>query len=220
MTKVFNLKADIEHAVRLYPGLWISEIENKFIIQGDIELIHPTHNSVLDTFSIEIFYPDRFPFCFPKVIETENKIERSADRHINVKENNTLCLAVPPEEQLLTRNGISTVWFIKNVLLPRLAEEYEVNRGGKYTREYSHGLDGYWEFYFKKLKTNDPAFVINTIESALNQNLPKGSYNCPCGSGKKFKKCHRNAFYEIGYLNVLDKKKLALTLTAFKSKSI
>ncbi len=195
-----NLKSDIDQAIKEYPGLEIINEAGALKLNGTLELIHPIHNVPFETFSVELYYPEQYPHCFPKVIETGGKIERSAARHVNVPDNNTLCLTVPPEERLLCRHGITTSSFIKDVLLPRLGEEYEVNSGGKYLHEYSHNALGYWEFYFRKFNVKNPNRILEILDMMVKHNLPKGYENCFCGSGDKFKKCHQKSINEFSSL--------------------
>ena len=196
----FDLKADIENALSAFPGLKMKDESGVLGIVGEIELIDPLSQVPFETFSVELYYPPGYPLCFPKVIETGGKIERIPDRHINIGDNNTLCLAVGPEEKLLCRFRINTTRFIKDVLLPRLAEEYEVNNGGKYAREYSHGANGVWEYYFKKTDTRDTRLVLRLIDCTIKSSEPKGSEGCICGSGLKYKKCHKSVINELSHL--------------------
>lgn len=196
-----NLKADIDAALKLYPLLKIIEKDGILGIAGDLELIHPEFNIPFETFSVELSFPKEYPNCFPRVLETGGKIERIPNRHVYTN-TGTLCLAVPPEERLLCRHGINMSRFIKNVLLPRLGEEYNVNNGGQYSREYSHGPDGFWEFYFKKFDTDDPNIVLKILKCITEQNTPKGFELCICGINEKYKKCHREAINEISCLGI------------------
>lgn len=196
-----KLISELTQLINDYPGLKIINEAGVVTLQGSVELIHPEFGIAYESFSLLISYPAAYPFCFPKVIETTGKIPRNADRHVNVIDNNTLCLTVPPEERLLSLYGISTAWFMKNVLLPRLGEEYEVNQGGKYLHEYSHNALGYWEFYFRKLDTKDPQFVINILKTMIDYNMPKGYLPCICNSGRDYKKCHKknvDDLYRLG----------------------
>lgn len=197
----YNLRSDLEKAIVSYPKLKIKEENGSLELVGEIDLIHSERNLLIETFSVNIFYPKEFPYCFPKVIETGDQIPRSNDRHVN--KDTTLCLVIEPEERLLCLHGITTVLFIEKVLLPRLGEEYTVNKGGKYVREYSHGIKGLWEFYFFKFKSNDPKVILQLLESITTQNIPKRSKACPCGSGNVFKKCHINSVIEINRLGRL-----------------
>lgn len=183
-------------AILHYPNLKIIETDGKLSLLGEVDILHPIEKKLIDTFSVEISFHERFPYCFPKVIETSGKIERIQDRHIYTQDN-TMCFAVISEELMKCRNGITTKWFLDNVLVPRLAEEYVVNLGGKYAHEFAHGPLGDLQFYFLKFKTKRPREVIRYLIIILQGKFPKHYESCICGSGLKFKKCHRNIFGEL-----------------------
>lgn len=190
---MFALKSDLTNAIEHYPDLKIIERDGKLSLSGDVDLLHPIGQELIDTFAVDITFPERFPYCFPEVIETSGKIERIAKRHVFTN-TNTLCFAVKVEERLKCKGGITTRWFLDNVLVPRLAEEYVVNHGGKYEHEFSHGPLGDLEFYFQKFNTKDPLEVIRNLKLILNGGFPKHYEKCVCGSDLRFKKCHRTVF--------------------------
>jgi hypothetical protein len=199
---MFELKKDLSSACAHYPKLQIVELDGKLSLSGEVELLHPVEGEPIDTFSVDISFPDMFPFCFPKVLETSGKIERTQDRHVFPQTDN-LCFAVEVEEHMKCRRGITTRWFLDTVLVPRLAEEYIVNNGGSYAHEFSHGPLGDFEFYFLKFKTKNPAHVIRFLKLILDGALPKHFERCSCGSGLKFKKCHRFIFEDLKALGDL-----------------
>jgi len=193
---MFNLRNDLESTVKYFPKLEIIESENGPFLLGEVDILHPIKNEIIDTFTVEIIFPRNYPYCFPNVTETSGKIERIPDRHIYTNTNN-LCFSVFAEERIKCYYGITTKWFIDHVLVPRLAEEYIVNQGGKYTHEYSHGQLGDLEFYLKKFCTGSPTEVMRYLNLILEVRFPKHYEKCGCGSGKKFKKCHRVIFEDL-----------------------
>lgn len=194
--KMYELRKDLDEALKFYPKLRLVEKGKDLALSGSVDLIHPSEKKLIDTFFVEITYPERFPFQFPKVLETSGKIERVQDRHIHPG-TNYLCFAVNAEELLKCRFGITTLWFLDYVLVPRLAEEYLVNNGGKYSHEFSHGTLGDLEFYFEKFRTKSPEQVLKYLTILIKGEFPKHFEPCNCGSGQKFKKCHRLVFEEF-----------------------
>lgn len=194
--KLYDLRKDLDEALEFYPNLKVIESGSNLALTGAVDLIHPTEKKLIDTFFVDITFPDRFPYQFPKVIETSGKIERIPDRHIHTG-TNYMCFAVLSEELMKCRHGITTLWFLNHVLVPRLAEEYIVNNGGKYYREFSHGTLGDLEFYFEKFRTKSPKEVLRYLTWILRGDFPKHYELCYCGSGKKFKKCHRLIFEQL-----------------------
>lgn len=190
-----GITKDIDRALVNYPSL-TRVVEDGFIrVRGFIPLIHPKKGEI-DCYEVLIKFPQDFPKCFPKVIETSKKIPRIPDRHINP--DYTLCLAVEPEEKALTHNGISFKYFLDKVLVPHLAREtYRESKGVYPDGEYAHGYDGIWEYYESILKNNDRKLIIKELELIVNSNWPERNQKCLCGSGKKFKKCHLYIWIDI-----------------------
>lgn len=196
----FNIKEDIKAALIKYSGLKLDDGGEAIIVKGDIDVLDPKTLVSIDTFSVELSYPPCFPYCFPFVIETSNKIPRTLDRHVFVNDGGILCLAVKPDEKLQCARGITTLRFLDRVLVPRLAEEYVVNNGGKYEHEYPHTKNAIWEFYMKLLNVQKPEKILPFFDMLINNNLPKGFWPCTCGSAKKFKQCHLQNVVDIGKL--------------------
>jgi hypothetical protein len=194
---MYYLDKDITEVLSKYKLLKYTPYNN--CLSGDIELLSDT-GKYIDIFNLEIFIPDDFPKSFPKVIETEEKIPRIVSRHI-IPKDNTLCLVVQIEELLICQNGITLLWFIDNVLIPRLCEEFRVNNGEKYQKEYSHDFGGTWEFLMKKLEVENPELVLKFIEALANKKKPKGNALCLCGSGNSYRLCHKKSVVSLQHLN-------------------
>jgi hypothetical protein len=198
--KTVDVESDIKNALSFYPDLKMESKEGALFLKGEIELLHPESKLFIDSFSVEIEFTADFPRRFPKVREVGGKIPHDLDRHVNVANGNILCLSPEPEEIIRCKNGITTKWFLDEVLNPRLGEEYLVNHGGKYLREYPHGYNGSWKFYMNEINSNDPAFILLFLEMTLRKGFPKGYKTCPCGSGKKFKNCHQSSYFKLSML--------------------
>jgi len=194
---MYNLEKDINNVLRKYSLLKYNSISK--IIYGEIEVLGES-GQFIDIFNVDIILPVEFPRRFPKVIETEKKIPREITRHVMPKTNH-LCLAVQFEEILLCCKGINLLWFIDNVLVPRLAEEFRVNNGEKYQKEYSHDFGGTWEFLMKKLELKTPDLVLKFIEALAKKKKPNGNSICLCGSEEPYRLCHKKQVLHILQLN-------------------
>lgn len=185
---MFNIESDIENALKYFHKL--KKNKNKLAVSGELDIVHPTAG-LLGTFEVLIEFPKKYPYCFPFVTETSGKIERIPDRHINEK--NTICLAVRPEELLLCRRGIILKWFIDSVLIPHLAREIYYEEEKEYPDgDYSHGIDGLWEYFMEEFDSQDKKWIIAVLESIVDNKLPANNEDCFCGSKKKYKKCHKD----------------------------
>ncbi|MBE0662565.1 MAG: SEC-C domain-containing protein [Bacteroidales bacterium] len=153
-----------------------------------------------DKYSVSIDFPNGYPKQFPRATEKSKKIPRITDRHVN--KDNTLCLAVEPEEKLICRNGITLKYFLDKVLVPHLSRETYRSLSGKYEDgEYSHGIVGLWEFFGDKLKTTDKKLIVNEFKIMLqSKRWPERNTPCLCGSKVKFKKCHLKKWKELAVL--------------------
>lgn len=186
---------DIDHSLKFYPKLKRVQKEGLVSVSGEIPIIHSQMGEI-DKYKVVINFPNEFPNCFPKVIETSNKIPRIADRHVN--RDNTLCLAVLPEELAICKNGISFKFFLDKVLIPHLARETYREQTGNYPDgEFGHGFEGVWEYYEEILSQKNRVLIISELEQIVDSNWPGRNSECPCGSGIKFKKCHQRIWSKI-----------------------
>lgn len=193
---MYDFNNDIKQVLKKYELL--KYYPHDKCLNGDIELISES-GKFIDIFNVVIKIPEGFPRCFPKVLETEEKIPRSKMRHV-MPYTNILCLAVPIEEYLVCSNGITILWFIDNVLVPRLCEEFRVNNGENYQREYSHDFGGIWEFLMKKLETKNIDHVLIFMKVLATKKTPKGNSPCLCGSNKPFRLCHKKTIASLQHL--------------------
>lgn len=192
MNKVLK---DIDQALFSYPLLKRVEEEGFVRVVGEIPLIHPEHGE-FDRYVVSIRFPQSYPKCFPKVIETSEKIPRQDFRHINPDQ--TLCLAVEPEEKAIAKNGIQFKYFLEKVLVPHLARETFREINGSYPDgEYGHGNDGIWEFYELVLESTDRKLIISELEDIVYSKWQGRNELCNCGSSKKFKKCHLEKWNKV-----------------------
>jgi hypothetical protein len=194
---VYNLEQDIVEVLDKYLLLKYDAVNKR--IWGEIELISENNGKYIDIFSVEILILENFPKCFPKVLETEEKIPRSVSRHI-MPNTNYLCLAVDVEEILLCKQGISLLWFLDKVLVPRLCEEFRVNNGEKYQKEYSHDLGATWEFLKKHLELPNMELVLRFSEALANKKTPKGNSPCICDSGLEYRLCHKQKVITLQHM--------------------
>lgn len=179
---------DIDRALLSYPLLKRVD-KNGFIhVVGEIQLIHPVKGE-FDKYCISVFFPFTYPSCFPKVKETGSKIPKIASRHVNY--DGTLCLAVEPEEKIITKNGIQFKYFLDKILVPHLARETFREITGRYPEgEYAHGNEGIWEYYESILETKDRKSILIELERIACLEWQGRNELCFCGSSQKFKNCH------------------------------
>lgn len=152
------------------------------IVEKEIVWDDSASDFISDSYEIRIDF-DRFDtFGFPIVNEDSGIIKNFAidnhceleDFHINKNDDDSCCLGIFPEYQW---QGTSA--FIRDKVVPFFYWQSCRRIFGKEPwASYPHGLEG-----IKKAMAMPPEFS------------SKGSYRnekCPCGSGKKYKKCCMN----------------------------
>lgn len=174
---------------RFYPGLEfrIDDVRQKAILEGTITLVEEDCG-VRTRIASRIEFPATYPKSEPEAFETGGRFERIPKRHIDP--NGKCCLWLPPrspwdpEDQDALRRFLDelAVFFHRQLV-------FDVT-GTWPGREWDHGDNGYLEYLLEELG-GDPALL-----DALTRAVPlsSGGRNapCPCGSGRKYKRCHLN----------------------------
>lgn len=176
-----ELLQDVEHALKHYKWL-------RLVVKEDVVYVKGTLLVVNERYSIEISFPPDYPNTLPVVRETGGKIPRLVDRHVN-ENNGTACVCVP-DEWFIDRTDSSFATFLKipvnNYFLSQ--QHYEIHKKWPFD-ERKHGKEGILDFYKEHFATDDLDVIKKYLEY-LSQNTIKGHWDCPCGSGKKLRKCH------------------------------
>lgn len=164
--------------------------------------------AIEDTYEIEIKAVPNYPNSFPLVFETGGRIPRNIDWHIFESTGNC-CLASPPEEIIGCTNGLTLLSFVDNQVKNYFYSQIFRNQNGYFLKERSHGNKGWIEFFEETFMTNN----IFNIEFGLNQIIEGKKIDrvsmCFCGSGKKYRKCHKKSYDILSKLS-LDNIKLFL----------
>lgn len=177
----------LNSVVKEYPNLQIKVEDGTSLIKGILD-IPDDNGDVAGCFAIEIRPSPGFPYAFPELYEVGGEIPCEADWH--KYSDNSCCLTVQAKERMICYNGITLVWFIKNIAIPYFANQLYKKQTGSYLQEYSHGRDGIKEFYEELFQTSD----INVWKCCRDVAFSGAKYErngkCYCNSGKKYKKCH------------------------------
>ncbi|WP_169705258.1 SEC-C domain-containing protein [Runella slithyformis] len=191
-----KLKKDIALTLEQYPKLELVEYEGKFpCLKGRIDIVN--EGEVLEKFDVIIQYTEDFPYVYPKAYEVSGRFP-IGDSGLHINYDGTLCLNVEQDESIQARNGISTLDFIKKVLIPNLA--WRICRLEELTsdlQEHRHGVQGIIDSYAEKLRTSDVRKILILIGHAAINDLPDRNDICLCGSEKKYKLCHYTAIESI-----------------------
>jgi len=196
-----QLIRDAEAVVARHPSLSIKlkdeypvKIFGNFIIEDD-------QGQPQGNFDIEVQVPAAYPYAFPTLKETSEKIlPRTQDRHIDV--NGIICYENPRILELSQHQGISLVDFFRRYVQPFFCWQllYDIEGPGL-LGGWSHGNKGIKEFYEDALKTNDERAIRAILSAIITHSLPGRNDACMCGSGKKYKRCHVTLIQELSGLS-------------------
>lgn len=134
-------------------------------------------------------YPNRFPHVF----ETGGRIPINIDWHVYPNDGHC-CICSIPEEILICKNWISLHSFIENQVKPYLFNQKFREVHGFFLKERPHGNKGNIQFFVEAFKTNDLTTVINGLIFIKQRNEPNRVSQCFCGSGFKYRKCHKESY--------------------------
>jgi hypothetical protein len=206
----------LDESIRQFPKLGRIERDGVVILKGELEVID-TFGKYWDSYTVEIHHSDTFPFRFPILYEVGGKIPQIGDWHIN-EDTKSCCIKVLPAELITCKNGITLTGFIQQEVLPYLFNQTHRRVEGYYVNgEYSHGIHGIYEFYSRLLNTGDSIKKTLTLMTYVASNpKPERTSLCFCGSGIKYRKCHRDAFEQLA---LVDKKDLIAHYYLIASKA-
>lgn len=201
---------DFKEVSRLFPKLFYRSHKGGWLIYGDMDICG-NMGSYWETFNIEIFVPDTYPFCVPKVWEKSQVIKRDYDFHID--KHGGCCLDIEHRLVIYKVTGMNIVEFVKKKVYPFFVNQVYRKRTGDYANgEYLHGFDGVAQYYREDLGILTSKLAMDIIQKILDNDLPERNELCICGEGK-YKNCHCRS---VEYLSRLPEARLKEDLVGFK----
>ncbi|MFA6295081.1 MAG: SEC-C metal-binding domain-containing protein [Candidatus Paceibacterota bacterium] len=185
-----QLRQDLE---KKYQDLRILIEKNVVCLRGGFPIIHD--GIELDRFQIEVKIPHDFPKSIPVVKELGGRVPLNNPLwHANA--DGTLCVIVP-EEWLINPQSNSISAFLDGPLRNFLISHALAEAGQKRPMgERSHGTQGLWEAYGEMVGCVEQVIIERYLKYLSKGNI-KGHWDCPCGSGKKLRNCHRLKVVEL-----------------------
>ena len=188
-----ELAQEIDELQQTHKGLTgVTTTEGTTTLSGLLrfEATADGYNSLIECFQIDISIPETYSECLPQVRETENKVDRDYE-HINKGGDNdgTLCLAVPVEQRRVFLEQPTLLGFVNKLVIPFLFGYCHWKKDGTYpfgTTE--HGHEGIVQHYMDILELPNESAALAVV-SFLYRGY-SGQLPCPCGSGKRARKCH------------------------------
>jgi len=188
---------DLEYLKMHFPRLHYNEEENtivgfldfsasydserdKFVIDPSGNCEEILENLIRDSYQIRIAFSESDTCGLPKVYEIGGRAREIADklkinntRDLHVEENGSCCLGIFSPSALVQYQEISN--FINLLINFFYVLSYREKNHSEPWPSYPHGEEGMIE-YLRKFKGDE--------NRKVSRNAP-----CPCGSGKKYKKC-------------------------------
>lgn len=179
-----------------YPNLHYRNTPNGLVLEGEIAFditCKEVGERIKDSYLVQIAFPDDYPRSPPTVKESVGRI--TSNFH---KSGDTNCLGVPSEIYLKFAENPTILHFIRGLLEPYLyTHSYWNKHNGKTPfGERPHGGEGVLEYYSGIFGTKDNDAIISLLEIPASKAY-KQSMICPCGNGKKLKKCHGKIILNI-----------------------
>ena len=189
--------SQLEQVTSVFPSLSVTTSENKKILKGTLAVVDKEGKHWED-YEIEIHCPNNFPYEFPILFETSDKIPKIGDWHIN-EDTHSCCVKVHPAEILRCKKGITVTEYIQEEVLPYLFNQTHRRVEGYYVNgEYGHGAVGVFEFYADILKTGtDIKLTLRLMQYIADHTRPGRTSYCFCGRNAKFRHCHRDAYDKL-----------------------
>jgi SEC-C motif len=148
-----------------------------------------------ETFEVIILVPRAYPYCVPVLFETSEILPRDIDWHIS--KGGVCCYDIEHNLLVLSKKGIFLSDFIGTKIYSYFANQLIRLGGGNYAGgEYAHHFEGVVQYYQEMhgLSLQGTILVLQTLLQPLK--LGRNGL-CPCGSGRKLKKCHDLTMEEL-----------------------
>lgn len=175
-------------------------------LTGLIELKDDMDN-LIEVYNIDVYPTNKYPYRYPFVFEIGGKVPRNINWHV-FEDSGNCCLGSIPEEISRCSKGITLLWFLNEIVVPYFYAQTFRRENGYFLNERPHGIDGDIDFYYEVLKTRDLKKNLQYLEYIKTNPKPERTSSCFCGSGEKYRKCHKLAYtafaeirdYEINML--------------------
>lgn len=200
LTSGYDLFVDqIPSLIDKYPKLSCIDRDSKTIVVGEIDIID-SKGKLWESYDIEIHSSALFPKRFPHLYEVGGKIPRIADWHI-YEDTMSCCVKILPEEILRCHQGVTLEQYVTQEVLPYLFNQTHRRVEGYYANgEYGHGNLGLYEYYSSELETDDLECIAKLLHSIATSPRPIRTSLCFCGSGVKYRYCHRSSYEKLSTL--------------------
>jgi hypothetical protein len=188
------LRAEEALVKEFYPDLRfrLDAETGRMNLEGDFVL--QTECSVTTSIAIRVVFPGNYPDSEPSAFDAGGRFPAFPDRHII--EGGQFCLWLAPcspwdkeDPKRLLRFLDEVAVFLERQMVFEVTGIWPGN-------QYGHGRQGYEEFMLALLN-GDAAHLASLFPVILGKADPGRNEVCPCGSQKKYKRCHSEVVAQI-----------------------
>lgn len=182
-----ELVKEIEATLREgYPNLHLLIVLGRAEVRGTFPVWAPDGQG-LDRYRVSIELPADYPKVLPVVREVGGRLPWHEDYHI--EREGKACVLMPDDRWRCFPVGAPFRQYLEVPLHNFfLSQTVHAETGEWPFGQWDHGRDGIFQYYRWLLDTDDDLAVRRFLHVLAKIDLKK-HYECPCGSGKKIKKC-------------------------------
>ena len=152
-------------------------------------------------YSIRLEIPGNYPRGVPKLRLDRNEIPWEIDRHV-YPDSGIACLCVRSEYRKHWPPGSDLTDFLEVLVRPYLIGQayYQAHGHRPPGLGRSHGVEGIMEAYrelLAPLGAVEAPVITNVMRLLARPSHPGGHETCPCGSGRRLRKCHRSLITDL-----------------------
>ena len=177
-------KTEVEAA---HPNLHFEVVNDVVLVRGTFPIAFEENGLASDLIEIEL--PKDYPKSIPIARETDGRIPRTADRHMNPADG-TACVLLPDERWRVWPHGSRLLQFLDGPVRNFFLGQSLVELGDPWPfGQWGHGANGIREYYAELVGTDDIRVITGYLD-CLSKKKIKGHWPCPCRSGKRLRDCH------------------------------
>lgn len=191
------LSSEITELQAIHAGLAKCEVDNNgLVVSGLLDFTAEPEGfaPITECFAIAMSIPGTYPEELPKLKETGGRVEQG---YSHVFLDGSLCLGVPVEIRRAFSLQPSLLGFVNRLVIPFFYGFCHWKQFGDHPfGEHAHNGKGILEYYKEALnlakEESAIAFLLHLFQHGY-----RGHHECPCGSGKKLRKCHGPILLEL-----------------------
>jgi hypothetical protein len=193
---VARLAHDRALVLREYPtlGFRIDEESGSVHLEGN--LVYRAACGIPTEVPVRVDFPQDYPLHEPRALDVAGRFEHSLDRHF-ATDDGVCCLWLRPMSRWDALDPDTLLTFLDEVVI-FFHRQLVYDAGGQVEwpgPQYGHRLDGYEQWITEEFGDEGALSIFIPI---LKSHRKIGrNERCPCGSGRKFKKCHNEKVEQI-----------------------